>query len=222
VQVAGPTFSGSVESLIKAIKAIHQQSPLHFHIVSGSITSQSPISDLQGNKAIADASFTTMDDDTALCAFAEYLGITSKAAEEKNKQNEVDIQLATVTEEDKNYGHSIRSTKPAECNTYPVLSLKFPRGLSRLRAAYQENLASNAGNGSNQQALQRLPPLNLTNERNSDEDQVPVFAKTQTPQGQESQMLQLAAALRWGRINPSKLSHCKGSPHQNEYKIGTT
>jgi hypothetical protein len=207
VQVAGPTFSGSVPSLIEAIR---QQPSLRFHIVSGSITAQDDISALTGvdpdtgknlsddadpvdpevRKRIISPDVKTIDDRTALTEFVQYLGVHCGRSPE----------LAVVAEDDTDYGklNSGKSHGSADEGACPTLN--FPRGLSRLRAAYQETLGTNAGNGSAQQPLQRLLPLNLSNEPDFEEDHVPVFSKTQTPQEQESEMLQLAATLRWRHI----------------------
>jgi hypothetical protein len=180
---------------------INTHSEFYFHVVSGSITSRDAISaltgDPTGNKGctLSDldrpytmACVTTIDDETALQAFADYVEIRSTDEEKKEPQ------LAIVSEGDTDYGH-IHIGEAGD-----VLQLHFPRGLSRLRAAYQENPGMNAGSKGTVQALRQLLPLNLTNEPNFDEDHVPGFSTVQTPSEQESQVLQLAATLRWRHI----------------------
>jgi hypothetical protein len=194
IPVLGPTFSGSVDSLILAINAAKQQldAGLRFRVSSGSITNRAAIDRLRAHKEVP-AGTTLEDDPESLAGFVCFLG----------SQGTQPAEVALITEDGTAYGEAVapHAERDQQSKAQQVLSevieLHFPRKLASLRQAYQANPQVGASGTAQQPSLPRtLLPLSLAESARSEEDAVPVFSKQQTPIAQESQVIALAATLR--------------------------
>jgi hypothetical protein len=190
IRVLGPTFSGSVDSLILAVNAAKGQqvgAGVTFRVSSGSITDPGAIARLQKQEEIQ-AGTTLANDQGALLRFALFL----------LSQGTQPGEVALISEDGTAYGERRYAEREHQKQALPeFLGLHFPRKMASLRQAYQENPQVGASGTSQQVSLpRRLLPLSLTESAQSEEDAVPVFSKQQTPVAQESQMIALATTLR--------------------------
>ena len=198
IPVLGPTFSGSVDSLILAVNAAKNLAngvPPRFRVSSGSITNPDAIDRLRTelqcghNPACIEAGTTLANDEDALTRFARFL----------LSQGTPPGEVALISEDGTAYGaYAEREHQRKAKHPLPeFLGLHFPRKLASLREAYQANPQVGAPGASQQVSLpRRLLPLSLTESAQSEEDAVPVFSKQQTPIAQESQVIALASTLR--------------------------
>jgi len=201
IPVLGPTFSGSVDSLILAVNVARQRvgAPLRFRVSSGSITNSDAVDRLRTelgcdrNRPCTEAGTTVANDCAALTGFNGFL----------QSQGTQLGEVALISEDGTAYGevsqpnHKGDQQSAAQCRPPEFLELHFPRKMASLRQAYQENPQVGAWGASQQVSLpRRLLPSSLTESAQSEEDAVPVFSKQQTPIAQESQMVALAATLR--------------------------
>jgi hypothetical protein len=116
-------------------------------------------------------------------------------------------QLAVLSEDETaygsgNFGETNLSENQASSNkgacpndpSGPFLHLYFPRDISALRNAYQEDLKV-SGTSSNSGAPRSTLTLNLEDHGNND-DSVPSFAQDQTPLSDEATMMAIVSDLR--------------------------
>ena len=100
-------------------------------------------------------------------------------------------EIAELSEDESRFGEiTEQSTEKSECRE--ILHLKFPRGISHLRSAYQKNAIWGFGGSSNANSLSLS--LDFEEPREAD-DSVPIFAQQQLPVSQEASMGQVASIL---------------------------
>jgi len=222
IRVAGPTFSGSLDSL-RELMEDQSQSGVQLKAL-GLTTAKEPLDDTfdafqKKNKEIgkpetcmtfqqlfidrgceSSEGFGQMlqDDESARKLFFDYL---------EKQTGHGALQKAILSESETLYGASAES-KPRSGNKEVVqgpsfdncqgspCQYKFPRGISRLREAYAESVAITAPNDSARSLPGQLLPLVLTNRPLNEEDVPPDFAKNQTPLAQEIAMRTLSEELQ--------------------------
>jgi hypothetical protein len=196
--IFGPTFSGSLASLSDLLHcgSAFPCGSTHILDFSGTVTSRSAVTTFAAaNSKVVFASFENYDDN-AIDAFLKFA---------VNQRNYCPSQIAILSEDESAYGASgysgdfssevIEDQCPKEGNAKPV-SIFFPREISHLRDAYQQNLTA-AAQASN------LPgttlPLDLESPGSND-DTVPEYSHKQMPLSQESVLLGIAAELRYRQV----------------------
>lgn len=97
-------------------------------------------------------------------------------------------QIAELSEDESRFGEIIN--EKSECGE--SLHLKFPRGISHLRNAYQKNAIWGFGGSSSANSVSLS--LDFEEPREAD-DSVPIFAQQQLPVSQEASMGQVASIL---------------------------
>ncbi len=198
VPVAGPAFSGSAPSFMEAISQSHQRHQnTRFAILSGSVTGTDAVEDLfqqcgkLPQRACVEAQTTLWDDDTREGYLFHFLQwghfFTSR--------------VALVTESGTGYGvmQSLDGRWRARWAISPerFIQLQFPRGISHLREAYDQNPQIWAPPGSQASGTPgQYLPLNLKESPALGEDQPPAFSEAQTPLSQEMEMASLARELK--------------------------
>jgi hypothetical protein len=195
VAIIGPSFSGSFWSLRKLI----QQYPNTFSVVTGSATVAKQRTDFE--KWIApkgDFTATVGDDDRSDRELLKHIcqewgsdvsiAIVSESATTYGVQNPLLPREPDPNPEGLNY-----EEKPA-CTT--ILSLTFPREISRLRNAYGEHpeLTMTSGAPPPNPSSPQLP-LDMRDPRPG-HDGVPLLARTQTPVSQEGVLQSIVRTLR--------------------------
>ena len=191
--LSGPTFSGSLFSLLVAINedlALIGSQPITAY--SGTVTDLA--SQKIFNTEVTDkklkinfASFQENDDalTRAFVQFAFELGYGAR-------------EIATLSEDETEFGsrpmNATAPTQPAGQSNVSdpsgVVRLHFPREISQLRAAYQASISGSSSPSDGRAVL----PLDLETTGN-DDDTVPSFAKMQTPLSQEAIMLKITGEL---------------------------
>ncbi|MDP8982181.1 MAG: hypothetical protein M3O35_16510 [Acidobacteriota bacterium] len=177
VNVAGPAFSGSIDSMIEATDPAKGH---RFRVRSG--TASSSTQGLRFQSARTDAGYASSvhTDDFALKAFREYLNQTLPGR----------YKIA-ILHENTEYGGDIEKDRKSE-----VIRISFPRDLSQLRNASQEEVDVNAlSSAEGTQSPQQTLTLRLKDTQTG-RDTIPVFAKDLAAVSQESSLLQIAAAIR--------------------------
>jgi hypothetical protein len=181
--ILGPTFSGSFQSLQRALhdeKSICGRSCLGEPLVlSGTTTSPDAIRDFQQDKDGFPGFTTTLHNDELA------------HVELRNKYKW--SRVAILAEGDTVYGSTFNKVD------FPPDTIYYPREISRLRNAYQDDptLARQANPDPQAARKQLLLPLRDQNGR----DTVPQFSAGQTPVTQETILFQIAAELKERRYD---------------------
>jgi hypothetical protein len=189
VWIVGPCYSGALDTLRTAIQA-QGEGFREFHVLSGTTTNPQAGANFRQAFSHSEPWKVTYhslihDDDVTTQTFHNYLATTLK----------VDGGLATLSEGETVFGNYVPSSaSPDHC-----LRIRFPRGLSHLRNAYQTefNLAALADANENSQARRTLQ-LNLKDAQEG-LDSPPEFAP-QTSVSHESELSQIAETLQHERI----------------------
>lgn len=196
VGILGPTFSGSYPSLAELLSdptlsrtlgTGRAKFPKPLAIYSGSVTSKKDAEQFATNPAFTFRSFL-QDDDTALDRLCRYL--TGNGKEAFNLQ-----RLAILSEDETAYGFEV-SNKQELC---PGASwLYYPRDISTLRSAYQQqSIFNSAATQQNQSTTQRTGlTTDLADPEGKEHDTVRTYAGNQTPLSQEAELLAIVGALR--------------------------
>jgi len=206
LSIMGPTFSGSLPSLNDLLINNKDQicaltgKDCSLEVHSGTVTSyawvnwftretsQARISNPPG----VNINFITLQesDDYAECYFLTY------ALNQKYELSEI----AEISEDETAFGGGgsldrARDKCKLPGNGTDIVRLYFPREISQLRSAYQNELQHLPQTEAGKQPARTTLPLNLE-DTGSDEDSVPSYAHQQYPLSQESIMMTIAAALR--------------------------
>jgi len=172
--ILGPTYSGSFPSLRQALQEEKNLGP---EVISGTTTSPQAITDFQrdGNSGF----FTTLHND--------------EWAHAQLRKKYSWSRVAVLAEGDTVYGGTFNRVK------FPPDTIYYPREISRLRNAYQDDptLARQANPDPQAVRKQLLLPLRDQNGR----DTIPQFSAGQTPVTQETILFQIAAELKERRYD---------------------
>jgi hypothetical protein len=205
VTILGPTFSGSFPSLTELLSDndVYEGlgvNPLLINwlaVYSGSASGKSEVEQFNNIPGIVFHSFL-QDDDTNLDRFCRYL-----EAKGPDGVPTFDIaKLAVLSEDETAYG-SYTSDSPEQTKTAsPCIDkatwLYYPRDISTLRAAYQDQSIFSSGSSTqqNQDAQRKGLSTDLADPAGKEHDTVRSYAGNQIPLSQEAQLLGIVAALR--------------------------
>src|SRR5713101_3382926 len=161
VPVVGPNFSGSMPSLYEAIQT---QSNHTFRLISGTATSESKWNWMRTGKKIDFRSVVHNDTAAARMVILHLRNEWKKTG-----------PIAVISEDETSYGADLAKMGITGSGD-PVLNIRFPREVSRLRNAYSDNPALVAES----KTKSALPQQNLrldSRVSSSDQDSVPTFSK---------------------------------------------
>jgi hypothetical protein len=239
IRIIGPTFSGSLYSLLELLNAKSGLEKDELYLHSGTITGKLPVENFNKNKRLDNVHFASFqeNDQYALQQFLAYvkkLGYPTlkerEPKERKLKQTfdrvrsclcqylrlvlkakydcvpEVEGEelprissVVLLTEDETAYGNSGEGVTPA--NSPPdrperslVTQLSFPRDISHLRSAYQQDLLKSE-DFAEKHAPRTALPLNLE-DIGGDRDTIPSYALRQTPLSQESVLFGIITDLK--------------------------
>ncbi len=197
VGILGPTFSGSFPSLAEllsdpklalTLSAGRARIPKPLAIYSGSVTSKKHAEQFATNPAFTFHSFL-QDDNTALDRLCRYL--TGNGKKTFNLQ-----RLAILSEDETAYGFDVPYKQQELCPGAPWLY--YPRDISTLRSAYQQqSIFNSTATQQNQNTPQRNGlTTDLADPQGKEHDTVRTYAGNQTPLSQEAELLAIVGALR--------------------------
>jgi hypothetical protein len=182
LRIIGPNFSGSLPSLVWLSRRAAARN-IRFRVISGGATALKSGADFRAQIQAVGGEYDAVlhNDVCARTAFLDYI----------RQEWHDDGRAAILSEDETPYGQQAR---PADS---PVLTIRFPRQISRLRNTYQEDpeLSGGAKGGVPRQFLM----LKLKDVQ-AGTDSVPYFAKDQTPLSQEAVMSSIASTLERERI----------------------
>lgn len=199
VVILGPTFSGSFPSLSEllartSVATLNEGNRLS--IYSGSASSKSAAESFSNVPRREFRSFL-QDDETLLNRFCQYLG-GSRASELS--------QLAILSEDETAYGNSAyshiaygKSSENVSNACGGALKIYYPRDISTLRAAYQNQSMFSSGSAQPknlENAPRKSLPTDLADPAGQQHDTVRSYAGNQRPLSQEAQLLGIVDALR--------------------------
>jgi hypothetical protein len=201
--ILGPTFSGSFYSLRDVLT--EQRKNLSSVVIhSGTATDNGTIkwfNDLQKDSLPVSVTFRTFEEgsDYELSHLLSFVCRQGFHAE----------QMAVLSEDETAYGAGrigVQGNKKNDASGETclneddkVLHLFFPRDISALRNAYQED-SKVSGASSNSAAPRSTLSLNLEDHGNND-DSVAIFSQDQTPLSEEAVMMGIVSDLREHRTN---------------------
>ncbi len=217
LRILGPTFSGSLYSMLELLNENDVLRTYDLYLHSGTVTGRQPAEDFQ--KELDRRKFTNVhfvsfqeNDQYALQQFLLYvrtLGYLNQKRAEKpgtgNQQKPAELprirSVVLLTEDETAYGNTgqeIRLAIELQGKDLPdrllVTQLSFPRDISHLRSAYQQDLLKSEAS-----ADKRLPrtslPLDL-DDIGGDKDTIPSYALRQTPLSQESVLFGVVTHLK--------------------------
>jgi hypothetical protein len=185
IDIIGPSFSGSLYSLRLLEQRAQEvtQPELTFRIRSGTVMSAGAIDEFMKDSLSKD--FITFKD-TDRYLIDRFVAFAKTDGHEGYKENDI----ALISEDETALG-SLQN----EANDHPdVLRLYFPRGISQLRSAYQNDPVLSMG-GEDVNVPHSKLKLNLDS-TGSDDDSIPAYAGRQTAISQEAVMMGIVTVLR--------------------------
>jgi hypothetical protein len=194
VRMVGPTFSGTFDSLAKAIQDQNNARKAHyFHIVSGGATdqrSQQHFVDYEFGNQTVHFSTTVENDSFAIHAFVDYIwdGWWGKPGE-----------IAVLAEDQTAYGRITDEWRHLGRESQEQwLFMRFPYGISRLRNSYEQENAAATLTNAEPSTPKGAPPQTLQfNLGTPDErDVLPAYSKVQSPISQEASLMNISTALQ--------------------------
>ncbi len=197
VFIVGPTFSGTLSSLARAIFEAGEK--YRYRIVSGTVTdygSQRVFHEqLAGLFQSARVTFGAMveDDSFAAHAFLDYL----------QRQWADRGEIALLAEDQTAYG-AVADKIPHENQglNEKWLVMRFPYGVSRLRNSYEQETSAATLTNESSTAARQPPPQTLAFDIGTpdERDAVPAFSRVQTPISQEAMLFNIASTLQRERV----------------------
>ena len=179
VRIAGPAFSGSLPSLL-SLSELAAARRIRFRVISGAATVLESGNDFRKAIEARGGRYDTVlhNDRCARDAFLAHV----------REQWADGGTVAILSEDETSYGQQTESA---------LLNIHFPRQISRLRNAYQEDaeLSGAPKNGTPRQFLALKLKDTLAGS-----DSVPYFATDQTPLSQEAMMASIASTLQRERV----------------------
>ncbi len=205
VAILGPTFSGSLSSL-NALIATDNLASLNkgrLAIYTGSASSRDDGTQFAMKMRESGADFRSFlqDDQTVLSLFCRYMGQASMGESGNGRSNEGGLaNIAILSEDETAYGNIVAKSDNGSIDNVcrGAINLYYPRDISTLRAAYQnQSMFSSATAQQNQDNAQRKSlPTDLVDPGGEQHDTVRTYAGNQTPLSQEAQLLGIVEALR--------------------------
>jgi hypothetical protein len=195
ISMVGPSFSGSLMPLqrlvIESNREYKKEFQKQFYIVSGRVTSKAEIDRFQREADHVTLSSTLENDSFALDRFVRYINEWGLPPQLQSRK------IALLSEDETTYGggDSKLLTEPPR-NTMPILKLRFPRGISRLRNSNEELPGLSPTQANPKVGYQHLP-LVL---KDTGADTVRSFSQQLTPVSSETELMSLADTLRKSRI----------------------
>ena len=220
LSILGPTFSGSLPSLHDLLQNL-RENPIPFRakeeekqkqgtkgkptdddvvVHSGTVESEAWSNWFRNVPGGLPAFVSFQENDTdAECAFLRYvvdrnfsLKDVAELSEDETAFGGGGMEMAPTSQR----VCSLEDPGSGGGRERDILHLKFPREISRLRAAYQSEIQQVPENATGGKPAPRTTlPLDLQ-DSGSDEDSVPTYAHAQYPLSQESVMLAITTALR--------------------------
>jgi hypothetical protein len=201
IGVVGPSFSGSLSSLASNLAVFPAFQCVQFHFASGMVTSAQAIDDFRNDiRNVGGAYDSTIETDKR--AMELFFGYVQKIWHSQPR-------VALLTEEETAYGKSIQapdSFRAVGGWQHRWLTMRYPREISRLRNAYQEE-SGPAAKGSQQRAepapsARRFTLKDAGSEGSeAEKDAVPAFSPLQSPASQEAVMSGIADTVRRERAD---------------------
>jgi hypothetical protein len=198
VAILGPTFSGSIPSLVQLLSQENIKSMLSLSganpklaIYSGSVSSQNLAQSFQKafRKSVVFHSFV-QDDNEILRRFFDYMC---------HEQGPRAAGIAILSEDETAYGGRGAKESNNTCGNDELkpLRLYYPRDISALRGAYQTKLLFDTGSSSQTAELgRRNLPSDLADPTGRVHDSIRSYAGNQTALAQEAFLLEIVAELR--------------------------
>ncbi len=208
LRIMGPTFSGSFSSLGELLgcatpKDAAEACNPSVNVYSGTVSGRLAIQAFSQQEHDLNMHFVSFqeNDEVMIERFVQFL--TGDAyGHPKESRGYTLGDIALLTEDETAYGTATRgiACDTPERSTSPncILKLYFPREISQLRAAYQDNGAGAPVSDSRAQPRDTLP--SNFSVPGSDDDTVAAFSTKQTPLSQESTMLGIVSELRKHRV----------------------
>lgn len=201
IRLAGPTFSGSIDSLKTVIRLAREQAgrekrDLAFEIITGSATNAAN-SDAMRMEEVRYRSVVE-NDQFAGERFLDYL----------KKQGVLQRRVAVLSEFDTTFGqHFLNSAAPnqpgqngSQQQDQGPLRLSFPTEISRLRNAYQDDADLRAVWSGQREKTPRQGLEFKLKDTGTPPDRIGAFSPDQTPVAQDLTMSNIAVTLRRERI----------------------
>jgi len=201
--ILGPMFSGSLYSLNALLKELAPSRFSNVTVHSGTASSYDQISWFQDSlereekeKLILPVNFRTFQESSDY-ALAHFLRLT---CDEGYRPEEV----AVLSEDETAYGSAERQPPSGEsdrqgkacADPLKVVHLYFPRNISQLRSAYQQDLQDQAGQNNQPRSAPRSTLQTNLDDNGSDDDTVAPYSRIQTPLSQEAVMLSISSSLK--------------------------
>ena len=187
LNILGPTFSGSLQSLALQLARIK----LNFHdavVKSGSVSSDTAIQWFRG-QGLADFTSYTESDSVMLDRFMAYLCHNGYQRR----------QIAILSEDETAFGEN-RQQSMRPSGDDPIY-LYYPRDIASLRSAYeQQSIFSSSKPAASQNAPSTTLRGDLSEPANSDHDTVRSYGGQLTPLAQESVLLTIVSMLKEKQI----------------------
>jgi hypothetical protein len=189
IRVIGPSFSGSLPSLPFQLAAFPG---VKFHLTSGMVTAEKEIDRFEGQIAASGGKFesTVESDQRATKLFFEY----AKSHWHSHSRT------ALLAEADTPYARDVALPRDVD-----GLTIRYPREISRLRNAYQEESAMAQKSGEPVAAAPALPftlkDTDADSSGNSEKDSMPAFSRLQSPASQQTVMAGIVSAIRRERTD---------------------
>jgi hypothetical protein len=217
LQVLGPTFSGTLPSLEQRLRALIPTTPsseakssktsstprpARGYVYSGSVQSCNSITGFQKTLRRMPIEFAVFSENESVKTFRLLRYFETEGIKPEN--------VAIVSEDETAYGSAyqrspdkltpIKETSDPPTCTDPleagVTKLYYPRDISALRTAYQENsLLSNPAAGGEHEAVQTVLPSDLSAGSWEQGDSIPSYSK-QEPLNEEAQLYGIVSQLR--------------------------
>jgi hypothetical protein len=193
--ILGPSFSGSLYSLHYMLEAYPDQRPVIIH--SGSASSFDTIQWFLSHPPKADVVFRSFheSDQYALQRFLVFA-----VCDQKYKA----ADFAVLAEGETAYGAVPANSRKPSTSSSPNLCdpdaseipyFHFPRDISHLRSAYQQQIQSAAAANSGSNPSRSTLPLNLV-DTGSDDDSVTIYSPGQTPLSEEAVLQGIVSSLQ--------------------------
>jgi hypothetical protein len=192
--ILGPTFTGSLPSLADLLEEPATKLHLPKKVVATTVTGKAGVDWFRARVEKSLAFTTTLyDDEAAWTAFTEHLKYQHP-------------RVALLSETETSYGTEIANSAAA-VNTEPVLKVRFPRAISRLRNASNEQVpAAGEKVPPGAAAPSRGLPLLLKDSSDEGADTVPTFSLDQTALSEEALLGQIGRLLREQRTEVAQVS----------------
>lgn len=179
INISGPTFSGSLHSLHRAITEFHKDENILFRAGTGTVTNEDYSNAFRATPRVE--FFSTYYDRRQLLEGMKKLGQLLGIQPEK---------MAILSEDETAFA------QPPVPDVFGIRTIRFPREISSLRNAYGE--AGESAQPGSSSGAGRLPMT--LHDSDGGEDSAPLFARSYTPQAQYAAMGTIVQSLRGTKL----------------------